>query len=259
MAPQDRREDEEKWTVLRRYQELIETPLMVLGFIWLVLIVIEFTRGPGGAVVAASTAIWIIFIADFILQFALAPDKKVYIRGNLLTLVSLTVPALRILRAFKALQALRGLRAARVVRGARLVQVIGSVNRSMGILGEVLGRRKFGYVLALTAIVVVTGAAGIYVLERENDGFGTFGAALWWSAMMITTMGSQYWPQTPEGRVLCFLLAVYAFTVFGYVTAVLASLFIGLDRFRERGVEEAEIRKLREEVRAALDKSKGEK
>ncbi len=39
--------------------------------------------------------------------------------------------------------------------------------------------------------------------------------------MIMTTMGS--WPQTPEGRVLCLLLAVYAFAVFGYVTAMLAA------------------------------------
>lgn len=254
MAPKNRREEDEKWAELRRYQDLLQTPMMVLGFVWLVLIIIEFTRGPGGAIVAASTVIWIIFIADFILQFALAPEKKAYLRGNILTLVSLAVPAFRILRAFKALSALR---AARVVRGARLVQVIGSVNRSMGILGETLGRRKFGYVLALTAVVVVAGAAGINVLERENEGFRTFGSSLWWSAMMITTMGSEFWPQSPEGRVLCLLLAVYAFTVFGYVTAVLASLFIGLDRFRERGIGEAELKKIREEVRTALAKREG--
>lgn len=45
--------------------------------------------------------------------------------------------------------------------------------------------------------------------------------------MIMTTMGSQYWPQTAEGRVLCLFLAIYAFSVFGYVTAFLASIFIG--------------------------------
>ncbi len=42
-------------------------------------------------------------------------------------------------------------------------------------------------------------------------------------------MGSDYWPRTPEGRILCLLLALYAFAVFGYVTATLASYFIGRD------------------------------
>ena len=41
--------------------------------------------------------------------------------------------------------------------------------------------------------------------------------------------GIRYFPQTPEGRILCFLLALYAFAVFGYVTATLATFFIGQD------------------------------
>ncbi len=45
----------------------------------------------------------------------------------------------------------------------------------------------------------------------------------------MTTMGSDYSPKTPEGRVLCFFLALYAFAVFGYVTATLATFFIGRD------------------------------
>jgi voltage-gated potassium channel len=47
--------------------------------------------------------------------------------------------------------------------------------------------------------------------------------------MIMTTMGSAYWPQTAEGRVLCVVLALYAFGVFGYVTATLATFFVGRD------------------------------
>jgi voltage-gated potassium channel len=47
--------------------------------------------------------------------------------------------------------------------------------------------------------------------------------------MVMTTMGSQYWPQTFEGRGLCVFLALYAFAVFGYVTATLATFFVGRD------------------------------
>jgi voltage-gated potassium channel len=47
--------------------------------------------------------------------------------------------------------------------------------------------------------------------------------------MIMTTMGSQYWPETAEGRVLCLFLALYAFGVFGYVTAALATFFVGRD------------------------------
>ncbi len=53
--------------------------------------------------------------------------------------------------------------------------------------------------------------------------------------MIMTTMGSEYWPRTAEGRVLCLILSLYAFAVFGYVTATLASFFVGRDAESEEG------------------------
>ena len=52
----------------------------------------------------------------------------------------------------------------------------------------------------------------------------------------MTTMGSDYFPQTAEGRVLCFILAIYAFAVFGYVTATLATFFVGRQSRRHRQI-----------------------
>jgi voltage-gated potassium channel len=68
--------------------------------------------------------------------------------------------------------------------------------------------------------------------------------------MILTTMGSQYWPQTVEGRVLCVFLALYAFAVFGYVTATLATFFIGRDAENEEAelAGAQQLAALREEV-----------
>lgn len=52
--------------------------------------------------------------------------------------------------------------------------------------------------------------------------------------MLLTTMGSEYWPRSSEGRLVCLLLSVYAFAVFGYITATLASYFDGSDAAEER-------------------------
>ena len=103
-------------------------------------------------------------------------------------------------------------------------------------LGASMGRRGFGYVAALTVIVTLAGAAGMYAFENEApDGLDSYGEALWWTAMIMTTLGSAYWPQTPEGRVLCLILALYAFGVFGYVTATLATFFVGRDAANAEG------------------------
>ncbi|MFO7978214.1 MAG: hypothetical protein R6U64_06095, partial [Bacteroidales bacterium] len=80
----------------------------------------------------------------------------------------------------------------------------------------------------------------------------------YWTTMMLTTLGSAYWPVSPEGKTLAFLLAVYSLGVLGYFTAMLSSFFIGRDADDQkaevagsRQLEDIarEIRMLREEVR----------
>ena len=144
-----------------------------------------------------------------------------------MTALSLLVPALR---AVRIVRGLRVLRLARATRGLRLLRVVSSLNRGMSALGDSLSRRGFAYVVALTLLVTVAGAAGMYAFESPpTGGLTSYGEALWWTAMIMTTMGSAYWPQTVEGRVLCVFLSLYAFGVFGYVTATLATFFVGRD------------------------------
>ena len=203
--------------------------MALLGLVWLVLLILEFTRGLGPFLDSLTIAIWIVFLLNFALELTIAPDKLAYLRRNWLSAISLALPALR---AFRALRFVRVLRAARITRGLRLFRLLSSVNRGLGALGSHMSRRGIGYVVALTVLVTVLGSAGIYAFESHlpgGSGLDSFGAALWWTAMLMTTMGSEYWPRTGEGRVLCFLLSLYAFTVFGYVTASLASFFIGRD------------------------------
>jgi hypothetical protein len=117
--------------------------------------------------------------------------------------------------------------------------------------GASLSRRGFGYIIALTVLVTFTGAAGMYAFENvAPGGMKSYGEALWWTAMVLTTMGSQYWPQTVEGCVLCVFLALYAFTVFGYVTATLATFFIGRDAENDKAelAGAKQLAALREEV-----------
>jgi voltage-gated potassium channel len=147
------------------------------------------------------------------------------------------LPALRILRVFRAL---RVLQAARTLRTVSLLRLVTSLNRGMRATAAMLGRHRVGYVVALTVIVIFAGAAGMLAFESQaalseagfgdladdGAGFDSYGEAVWWTAMLITTIGSDYWPVTVEGRVLCWLLSVYALAIFGYITAAVASFFI---------------------------------
>jgi voltage-gated potassium channel len=251
--------DAERRELLARLEDWLETPMLVLGLAWLALLILELTRGLPPTLEAAGTFIWAVFILDFAVKLALAPDKGDYLKANWLTALALAVPALRVLRV---LRVARVFRAARAARGLRLFRVVSSLNRGMRALGAAMRRRGFGYVVALTAVVALAGAAGMYAFEREapgGRGFSSYGEALWWTAMVMTTMGSDYFPRTTEGRVLCFALAVYAFAVFGYVTATLATFFVGRDAESAEAevagaaqIESlrAEVAALREELRA---------
>jgi voltage-gated potassium channel len=99
----------------------------------------------------------------------------------------------------------------------------------MNSLGATMKRRGFGYVMAIIVTVTFAGAAGMYALEKPNPGFDTYGMALWWTAMRVITAGNEFNPSTPEGRGLAFIIAIFGYTIFGYVTATFATFFIGRD------------------------------
>ena len=223
-APVEEGLKNERYELLRRLEDSLETPMLVLAFVWLALLVGELIWGESLMFEVLGTIIWVIFILDFAVAFVLAPHKIAYLKNNWLTALSLLVPALRLFRFSRVF------RLARMGRSLRLLRVVSSLNRGMRALGASLSRRGFGYVLALTVLVTFTGAAGMYAFENAAPGgLKSYGEALWWTTMVLTTMGSQYWPLTVEGRVLCVFLALYAFAVFGYVTATLATFFIGRD------------------------------
>lgn len=217
--------ERERFRLASRIGRALTTPMTVLGFVWLLLLVVDLTHGLSPFLERVNYVIWGLFVLQFIVEFIVAPRKLVYFRHNWLTAVALVLPALRVVSVFRAARALRA------VRGTRLLRVVSRANRGMRALGRVMGRRGFGYVVALTALVTAAGAAGMFAFEHDvpGGGLGNFGSALWWTAMTLTTMGSDYFPKTAEGRLLCLLLAIYGFAIFGYVTASIASFFVARD------------------------------
>jgi voltage-gated potassium channel len=245
-APDGTTLERERSELLARVAAAMDGPMTVLGLAWLVLIVVELVAEPSRWLTVGTQVIWVLFVVQFLLELVIAPSKATYLRRNWLTVLALLVPALR------AVRIVRVVRVFRAARGLRLFRVVSSANRGMRTLSRVMGRRGLGYVLALTLLVNVLGAAGIYALERDVAGstITGFGTALWWTAMTLTTMGADSFPRTPEGRFLGLLLAVYGFTVFGYVTAALASLFVARDAEAGDGelASGAQVEALRAEV-----------
>jgi voltage-gated potassium channel len=243
----------ERNRLLVSVERLLEGPMVFLGFVWLVLLIIELVWGLPVLLEYLSITIWIVFIIDFLIKIFLAPDKLKFFKANWLTAFSLIIPALRIFRLLRIL---------RVLRGVRLVKVVASLNRSMKSLSATMRRRGFSYVIILTLVVTFGGAAGMYAIEKGNPGFENYGMALWWTAMRVITAGSDFWPVTPEGRGLAFILSLFGYAIFGYVTATLATFFIGRDAEEEEapvaGAKDVdELKRMIKELTRKIDNLQG--
>lgn len=241
--------ERERWLTLRQLEDWLEAPMIVLSLIWLVLVLVELIWTTSGIFQFLGTAIWIVFIAEFVLRFSLAPRKLLFLRNNIITIVALVAPALRFLNALRFL---------RLARGLRLVRIVGTANRGINALRLSFDRRGLGYVLLTTGIVTMLGAAGMMTFEPATEvggGFAGYADALWWTAMVIATVGADFSPISPEGRMLTLLLAVYGLAVFGYITASLATFFIGQEADAPDGevAGSAELRALRQEIALLRD------
>lgn len=232
--------NEERSELLSHINALFDFPLLLLSIIWLILLIVDFIHGLSPLLESLSLVIWGIFIIDFLIEFYIAPDRRIYLKQNWIVALSLFLPGLRVLRVFGGLKMASF---ASFVRSLNLARVLASFNRSIKTVRQAVRQRGMKYVLFLTILITFLGAAGMY--NFEHPGLSTYWDAVWWTAMIMTTIGSDYWPKTPEGRVLALLLSVYAFSIFGYITAALASILVGKE---EREKSSKEIVELRSEV-----------
>lgn len=201
--------------------------MIVLSLVWVALITFELAVGESRGVEIASLVIWAVFGVDFAIKLVIAPRKLRFLKRNWATALSLLLPAFRLARIGRAARALR------FTRGIRFAKILGTLNRGMRALRRSMRRKGFGYVLTLTLLVMFSGAAGMMAFEREGSNqavFDSFTGSLWWTAMLMTSLGSEHWPRTGGGRALTLVLAMYSLAVFGYITATLASFFLERDQ-----------------------------
>jgi voltage-gated potassium channel len=99
----------------------------------------------------------------------------------------------------------------------------------------VLEAKPLASVLALFLIVLFLAAAGMHVVERDDQpaAFGTLPAALWWAVVTLTTTGyGDEVPQTHLGHFLGAFVMICGIATFGLWTGILATGFAAESRRR---------------------------
>ncbi len=234
--PQRLRDDPELRESLReRLDQYLDLPLALASLLLVLIALIELggeVEEPWeGRLAVLGWVLWSLFFVEFVAKFALAPSKRTYLRRHWLDVLVVLVPFLRFLRL------LRVLRATRAVPLFRLLVFGGRGSEAVLIL---LRRRRLGQLAIISALVIVVGAAAGFILEAGAPGsqIENFGDALWWSAALVTTVASEINPATTGGRILGFLLMLYALGIFSYFIASLASILVELDAQQAPEAEE---------------------
>ncbi len=118
----------------------------------------------------------------------------------------------------------------------RLFRAFGVIAMALRLAKRHFGKRRFHYVGLVAIATVLLGAAGVYVVEAdENRAITSYGDALWWAVVTATTVGyGDVSPVTAEGRLIAVVLMLTGIGVIGVFTATVASFFFEHEQQSER-------------------------
>jgi voltage-gated potassium channel len=195
----------QKYRRVARYPLFLAGLLFVLGFILAVdphLETLEQHHFAGRSLTLIS---WAVFLADYLISLALAPDRGRYVRTHVLQGIGVLFPPLRVFLIFHVTYEV-----AQHTRGR-------------------FGARMRMYLLYVTTLVVLVSSLAVMVVERNAPGatIKNFGDALWWSAETISTVGyGDMYPVTMAGRLIAVTLMINGFLILSVLTATVAQKFV---------------------------------
>ncbi len=214
-----------------------------------------------GPILVVDIVAWLIFVFEAIVKLA-AHGRREYLgeRWNWVDLAIIVLSAPYHLATGIALVARLGslARLARLVRIALVMVKVLRQGRSL------LSRRNIPGAAAIVALATVGVATFVFYVESgaSNEAFGSFGDAVWWALVTLTTVGyGDLAPVTIGGRIGAVVLMIVGVAFLGTVAASLASLFVeqAADREPEEdpesgpGPELALLRTEIEELRRAVE------
>jgi voltage-gated potassium channel len=196
---------------MERYDTWMQLPIIVSAVLPLIVV-----PGPASLVdIVVGVATWLVFVVDYVVHL-----RRLYRYGHTgvgrfdLFVVIATAPWFLI----------PGLHAGEFVVLLRLARLARLVMASRG------ARRLFdrlGRVAAVAIGVVILGSLVAYYAEHPvNPEFATFGDALWWGIVTLTTVGyGDIVPQTATGRWAAVIIMITGIAVLGVLAGSLASFF----------------------------------
>ena len=185
---------------LKRVERITETPVTLLA-----VFTIPLLLGPylwdDDLQLGWDLLVWGVFATELLVRVVLAPHKRAYLRSHWVDVLLVAVPFFRPLRLLRiAVVALR-----------------------IGVgVGNALSIERM--VIYATTLAMMCACAARIV---EPETFPTLTDALWWALVTMSTVGyGDISPATDAGKFVAVPLLVGGITVFGVLTANLASVMV---------------------------------
>ena len=228
---------------LSAWERRSEWPLTAIALAFLAVYAWEVIAGLRGAARAgtelAMDVMWAVFIADYLVRLALAPQRGRWFVRHLFDLAVVALPVLRPLRL------------------VRLIALIGVLHRGAGMA---LRGRITAYTAGGVTLLVVVSSLAVLDAERGAPGtpIRTYGEAVWWALATITTVGyGDLAPVTAVGRWAAVLLMIGGVALAGVVTATLASWIVSLvaeESAEQEAATRAQVEVLQRQVTALIER-----
>lgn len=198
-------------------KERLDVPMAILAIFWVIVIVasliLEETDPIKNSLEGLDWIIWFVFLIEYITLVFIAEERIFYIRQNILDLVVVFLPALRILRIAKPLEIFKD------------ATVFSETFRGIELF---LHHKKIYHLLFLVFFLVVTSGVLIHIVEAPyNPIFELYSHSFMWALTTILTFGhSGIYPISPIGQIIDIGLIICGIASMIYFTVSLFLWFI---------------------------------
>ena len=188
----------------------MEWPLTIAALVFFAAYAFEILAGLKGSYELLAEAIiwvaWAVFVVDYIARISITENRWRWFTHHLLDLAIVVLPMLRPLRLM------------------RFLTFIAIIQRGAG--GLIRGRVVL-FTIGSTILIIIIAGLAIFDAEHEVGNIKSFGDAVWWSFVTMTTVGyGEYYPVTIPGRIVAVGLMIGGITLIGVITATLASWIV---------------------------------
>jgi voltage-gated potassium channel len=179
-----------------------------------------------------DTAVCFVFLLDFAVRYHMAESKLQFMKWGWIDLLS-SIPNLS---GLPYLSHLRWGRVVRLLRIIRLIRALRATHRIANLLLKDKFKTGVAAVVLLTILLLIFSTLGIIICEHNDPqaNIKTAGDAIWWSVTTLTTVGyGDKYPVTTAGRCLAMIVMIGGMGLFGGLSGLAASFFVGN---KEKGI-----------------------